>query len=131
MSQELMYLEQIFGRGGNWLSVTILAGLLIAVIFRPNTIYRPTLFRVACWLLAVSVAVTPLLNLFLSVISFTAGGRGMGFGSPGSEFQFFMACGQVVGPLLQGGSIICGLTSLLPPLRPRPPFDGPAKHPME
>jgi hypothetical protein len=132
MSQEFMYLEQIFGRGnGVWLSVSLLIGLLVAVIFRPNTIHNPMLFRAACWLLALAVVSPPAVTLLISLYSAGMPGRGMGMGFPGSEVPFLMACANFLGPLLQGSSIICGLTALLPPITSRPPMTGPARHPME
>jgi hypothetical protein len=131
MSQELMYLEQLFGRSGSaWLPVTMLGGLLLALIFRPGNIHNLYLFRAACWLLALSVIVTPLLNLLLSLMTVNFPG-GMRFGSSPSGPQFIYVCVNAVGPIMQGASILCGLFSLIPPATPRPYVAGPVKHPLE
>ncbi len=127
--QELMYLEQLLGRGNSvWMSVALLIGFLLVLIFRPNTIHHPILFRAACWLLALAVVVPPCLSLLLSLGS--PGGY-PGRMSQSFELSFFMACVNLTGPLLQGGCIICGLTALIPPLGRRWEPSGPAKHPLE
>jgi Na+-translocating ferredoxin:NAD+ oxidoreductase RnfD subunit len=127
--QEMMYLEQLFGRGNTlWVSVTLLMGFLLVLIFRPNTIHRPILFRVACWLLALTVVVPACVSLLLSLCS--PGGY-PGRMSQNFELSFFMACANLTGPILQGACVICGLTALLPPLSQRWEPTGPARHPLE
>ncbi len=127
--QELMYLQQLFGRGNSIsISVTLLIGFLLVLIFRPNSIHRPLLFRLACWLLALTVVVPASLSLLLS-LGFSGGGY-PGRMSPGSEMSFAIACANFTGPVLEGACIICGLTALLPPMT-RPAPTGPAKHPLE
>jgi hypothetical protein len=127
--QELMYLEQLFGRGNSvWIAVTLLSGFLLVLIFRPNTIHRPVLFRVACWLLALTVVVPSSLSLLLNLYLPSGYPGRMG---PGSEMSFFMACANFSGPVLEGACIICGLTALIPPMTQREAPTGPAKHPLE
>jgi hypothetical protein len=128
--QELMYLERLFGRGNSvWIAVTLLSGFLLVLIFRPNAIHRPVLFRVACWLLALTAVVPSALSLLLGMYS--SGGGYPGRMSPGSEMAFIMGCANFSGPVLEGACIICGLTALLPPMTRREPPTGPAKHPLE
>jgi hypothetical protein len=130
MSQEMMYLQQLLGSGGSgWVSVTMLGGLLLVLIYRPNSIHNLFLFRAACWLLALSLVATPCLNLLLGLMMVSVSG-GMRFGSTsGPEVLHF--CANAVGPVLQGASILCGLFSLIPPISPRRYESGPVKHPLE
>lgn len=133
MPQELMLLEQLFGRGNSvWLSATLLMGLLLVLIFRPNAIQRPILFRVTCWLLVLTVVVPPALSLLLNLgfgSSNIYATRGMGYS--GSDLSIFMACVSFSGPVLQGACILCGLTALTPPITRRAAPTGPAKHPLD
>ena len=126
--QELMYLQQLFGRGNSgWISVTLLAGFLLVLVFRPNTIHHPLLFRVSFWLLALTVVVPASLSLLLGLCSPSGYTGRIG---PGSELSFAIACANFTGPLLEGACIICGLTALIPPMT-RPDPTGPARHPLE
>jgi hypothetical protein len=101
---------------------------LLVLVFRPSTIHRPVLFRVACWLLALAVVVPSSLSLLLSLSS--PGGYPGRMG-PDAETAFLMACASFSGLILQGACIICGLTALTPPLTWRADATGPAKHPLE
>jgi hypothetical protein len=131
MQQNTMLLEQLLGLNGSvWLPVTMLAGLLLALIFRPNTIHNLSLFRAACWLLALSLVVPAVLNLVLEASSVNSYG-GSGYGISGNAPPFLLACVSVLGPIMQGASILCGLFSLIPPVLPRQNVTGPAKHPLE
>jgi hypothetical protein len=126
--QDLMYLEQLVGRGGFWLPVTMLAGLLVALIFRPETIHNLFLFRASCWILVLSMIVPSLSNILLSGYNNLYSGIRI---NPSAEVQMVAACLNAIGPVMQGTSIICGLFSLIPPMIPRRPFAGPVKHPLE
>ena len=134
--QELMYLQQLFGRGNSgWISVTLLAGFLLVLVFRPNTIHHPLLFRVSFWLLALTVVVPAslslLLGLYSSGLGLNSSGGYPGRMGPGTEMSFIMACANFSGPVLEGACIICGLTALIPPMTRRENPTGPAKHPLE
>jgi hypothetical protein len=130
MPQELMYLQQLLGRSGEgWLSVTLLVGLLLALIFRPNTIHNLFLFRAACWLLALSVVIPPMSNLMISLFGVSRSGA-FRMGTSFSEAQLLVACTNTLGFIMQGASILCGLFSLLPPIS-RQSYANPVKHPLE
>ena len=143
MMQELMYLEQLFGRVNSvWISVTLLMGFLLVLIFRPNAIHRPVLFRLACWLLALTAVVPPSLFLLLGLYSSGLGLNSSGLGlnssggypgrmGSGSDMSFYTACAGFSGPVLEGACIICGLTALIPPMTRCEDPTGPAKHPLE
>jgi hypothetical protein len=131
MQQNMMMLEQLLGLSGNaWLPVTMLVGLLLALIFRPNTIHNLTLFRAACWLLGLSLIAPTVINLLLTMASVNSYG-GSPYGLAGNAPPFLYACGTAIGPVLQGASILCGLFSLLPPAAARHDVAGPVKHPLE
>jgi hypothetical protein len=132
MQQQMMFLQQLLGRSGaNWLSVTLLVGLLAALIFRPGAIHNLLLFRVAFWLLALSVIVSPLMSLFLSMFPMNFGGNVQyGFNSSSSVTEFLLGSVNVLAAAMEGASIVCGLLSLLPPT-PRRSLAEPVKHPMD
>jgi hypothetical protein len=130
MSQEMMFFERLIGLVGSvWLPVTMLAGLLLALIFRPNTIHNLFLFRTACLLLALSVIVGPVLHLLLMAANFPGGFQN--YGSNQIGLPFLSACINALGPILQGVSILCGLFSLIPPMVPHGQVPGPVKHPLD
>ncbi len=92
MQQNMMFLEQLLGLSGSvWLPVAMLVGLLLALIFRPNTIHNLSLFCAACWLLALSVMVPSMLNLLMTMSAMNSYG-GSGFGLQGSAPPFLYAC---------------------------------------
>lgn len=132
MYQDIAILEQLLGRGNSiLLSATLLIGLMLVLILRPNAIHRPLLFRAACWLLALAVVLPSGLSLVFGMCV-TSLNMGHGYGtSYNAEFTFFSACANFAGPLLQGTAIICALTALMPPIARRDTPTGPAKHPLE
>lgn len=131
MQQPMMLLDQLLNRtSGNWLSVTLLVGLLLALIYRPGSIHNLFLFRVACWLLALSVVVSPLMRMFISMFPMNFSGNSPYGMSPSSTYQFLSASVYVVEAGLEGASLICGLLSLLPPMS-RQNYAEPVKHPMD
>jgi hypothetical protein len=131
MQQNMMMLEQLLGLSGSaWLPVTILVGLLLVLIFRPNTIHNLMLFRMACWLLGSSIIAPPVINL-LAAMSAASSFGGPSYGLAASASPFLFACASALGTILLGASILCGLFSLLPPAAARRDATGPVKHPLE
>ena len=60
---EFLYMRQLLGRGDtDWLKFVLLLGLLVVLTYRPERIHRPVAFKWACWLIALSIAVPPVLN---------------------------------------------------------------------
>jgi hypothetical protein len=130
MPNELLFLRQMLGITADvWIAVTLLAGLLIVLIFRPERVQQWGLFRVACWLLALSVVIPPLLNVLISFME-NPNLSSWRSGSFRGESILLYSCVSLVGPLLQGISILFGLLSLIPK-RPNSSPLGPAKHPLE
>jgi Zn-dependent protease len=121
MPQEYYVLQQLLRAGSGWVQATLLAGLLVVLVFRPERIRNRTLFHLACWLFALSVAIPPLLNLL-----FTAVGGGL-FGSMAAS-SLVLAATTLAGPGLLGVSLLLALLSLMP--GPPSPFQ-PPKHPLE
>jgi hypothetical protein len=129
MPQEVLYLAQMLNSAGiGWLPAVLLTGLLLALLFKPENVHSWPLFRLSCWLLAISIIVMPLLNV---LISFTQGN------SMGSRFPnglqgmppFIIAFIYAISPILQGISIICGLLSMIPSGSRQ--YLAPPKHPLE
>lgn len=123
----LQLLNQTGNAGNGWLTPVLLVGLLLALLFKPERVNNWALFRVSCWLLAVSIVTPPILNTFMNITSGTA----TSFRPPsiGSSDYLIITCIYALGPILLGISIICGLLAMIP-RGYRPPLS-PAKHPLE
>jgi hypothetical protein len=153
MNNELLLLRQLLGTAGDiWLSVTLLAGFIVVLVFRPERVQQWSLFRSACWMLALSVVIPPVLNV-LFTLSTNPGSPSWGMRSSSGEFSLIFYCSSLVSPSLQGLGILFGLLSLIPkipaypqsyaarcqdtpnlaeiPKNPESPPLGPAKHPWE
>jgi hypothetical protein len=123
-----MELQLFFGNNGSWLTITVLAGLFVALIFRPKSIQNIMLFRAACVLFVASIAATPFLNILSSMLGPNLSGGGYG---SSSDSRFLFSAINAIGPVLLGASVFCGLFALIPATTFRRDEDGPAKHPME
>ena len=129
---EEMLMRQLFGDGQGWLQATMMGCLFLVLIFRPERIQRPALFRCCCWFFALSILVPPAIYCCLWLI----GELGMVIRSyrssrgPGSLTTLLLMVRNVSGPLLIGLSFVCGFLSLGPDPRQasRP---GPPRHPLE
>jgi uncharacterized membrane-anchored protein YitT (DUF2179 family) len=121
MSQDLLFFQQLFGAGSGMVQATLLAGLLVVLVFRPDKIRNRTLFTWACWCLALSILLPPLLNLLFATL-----GSGL-FGGMGRS-PLVMLGATFGGPGLLGLSLLLTLLSLMP--GPPGPFQ-PPRHPLE
>jgi hypothetical protein len=126
-------LQQLFGGGGAaaWLQVATLLGLLAALLYRPERIRMPVLFRVACVLLALSVLAGPTIT---GMLMFLQGLDSGGFRPGRGSDDLWMALGPLVnaaGPVLLGTSILLALIAVSP--KPRRPGDPPQppRHPLD
>jgi len=127
MPSELLFLRQFFSQlGPNYAQVTMLVGLLLVVIYRPERIYLPGMFRLSCVLLAVSVLVTPITSAIMNMMTLVSG-SGMGRSSPAA---LLLSLVQLIEPILVALSICFGLFSLLPSSRDRS-RSGPRQHPLD
>ena len=131
MPQELLYLRQLFGNSGHgWLQVTLLGFLFLVLIFKPDRIVNRSLFRIACFLFALSVILPPLVTLSTSLLagdtaSSYSRSRAMMSGSP-----LMMSLSSSLGPVLFGISALCGLLSLIPDRERQNQLEV-TKHPLE
>jgi hypothetical protein len=127
VSQDILYLSQLFNQvAGGWLPPVLLTGLLLALLFKPDRVHNWALLRASCWLLAISVVITPALNVFMSFSQ----GTTMNFRSSLQTMPpFVITSVYSLAPILQGISVICGLLALIPSGIP-PQFE-PPKHPLE
>ncbi len=130
MSGDAFLLQQLLGGSGSgWVSVAFLVSLFAVLAFRPERIHRQWLFRVACGLLALSIALPPLVTFgaTFGFDVFFAPGR-----SPGrfGEVPWALQLAQTCGPLLLGSGVFCGLWSLIPPKHSPGPTQ-PTRHPLE
>src|SRR5262249_32784876 len=69
-------------------------------------------FRMACILLALSLLVSPTLNFLLGYLLRIGAGPGPSYGNMSGEMTVLLSFPSVVGSVLFGLSVICGLCSL-------------------
>jgi hypothetical protein len=132
MPQELIYLQQILGAGTGWTQATLLAGLFLVLIFRPERIRSRTLFYLACWCFGLSLLVSPAVTVLFSVLGLGSfvGPRAPGsFGGPGGSV-LLSSVAYLSGPVLFGLSVLLGLLALVPAPGRATPFQ-PPRHPLE
>ena len=113
----------------NYSQLAMLIGLLLVVIYRPERIYLPGMFRLSCVLLAVSILVTPVASAIISTMT-TILSSGMGRPGGPSGFSSLYSLIQIIESILVALSICFGIFSLLPSSREHR-RSGPAQHPLE
>jgi hypothetical protein len=111
----------------NYAQLAILIGLLLVVIYRPERIHRPGMFRLACVLLAVSILALPVTSAIATIWNMIYGN---GLSGNRSDLVMLLSLLQVTEPILVAVSVCLVLFSLLPPSRPGS-GPGPKQHPME
>ncbi len=126
-SAELFFLRQFLTP--NYAQLAMLVGLLLVVIYRPERICLPGMFRLSCVLLAVSVFVTPIASGIVTSMMATSRNGMYNSGSQG-EFAMLFSLVQVIEPILVALSICFGLFSLLPSSRGQG-RSGPRQHPLD
>lgn len=96
--------------GNGWLEVVLVASLFATVVFRPERISRPLRFRLACLVLAISLALP---QVFALAVSLTSAGGAV---APTAD----LVVGEVqrvmliAGPLLFALSFWMAISSLIP-----------------
>jgi hypothetical protein len=127
MPQELYFLSQLINQAGSgWLPAVLLAGLLLAMLFKPDRVHSWLLLRLSCWLLAVSIIITPAFNVLISLDSSMSSRFPSG---PQSMPPFIVTAIYAFAPILLGCSVICGLLAMIPAVSPQAII--PPKHPLE
>lgn len=110
-----------------WMQVVYLAGMFAILIWRRESVVNPWLFRMSYLLFAAALVLPPIISPFLP-------GYSLGSSLGGVDSQTFInAAANAIGPGFFAGAIICGLGSLLPPLKntSRPIAAPPPKHPLD
>ena len=126
--QELFYLRQLLGSGQGWLQVGFLLCLFAVLLFRPERIRSPALFRLAFLLFVLSVIVPQVLTSCFGFLQFISGGSSF---RPGREATSLLVTLQSTsGPLLFGLSMILAFLALSPSSPPQRRVS-PVKHPLE
>jgi len=106
---EMFLLRQLFGNGQGWLPAALLICLFLVVLLRPDRVRSPSLFRLSCVLLALSVMVPSLLTVCLGLMD------QLDFNirrSLANRSGIVPLLTNASGPVLLGLSIIFGLLSL-------------------
>jgi hypothetical protein len=130
MSNELFFLQQLFGgAGASWVSTVLLICLFVVLAFRPERIHNLGLFRLACVLLALAIAMPPLVSLAVVFSQNTSGSSGRPF-SPMSGMAWALQLAHACGPVLTGGGVLCGLFSMIASERREAPAQ-PVRHPLD
>jgi hypothetical protein len=114
--------------GSALLTVTILASLFLIVVFKPERIHGPTLFRWACTLAGLSILLPPLATVFFSIVVMGLTSQG----APNDLRGIVMSLANLSGPVMLGLSVLAAFASLRP--RPAPytaPPAVPQKHPLD
>lgn len=130
MPRELFLLQQLLGASGSsWISVALMIALFTILAFRPERVHRHGMFRLACGLLALSIAVPPLMTFaaMFSLETYLSLGPSSGRMGQGT---WLLQLAQACGPMLAGGGVFCGLWSLLP-VESHTGFVRPTRHPLE
>lgn len=123
-------LTQVLCAGLVWLQAALLLGLLVTILFRPERIRSPGLFRAACVLFALSVFVGPVLTAGVVFLDALDSG-GFRFASrPGDFTGTLVLLASATGPVLLGISSLLALISLCPAVKSAY-HSQPPRHPLE
>ena len=132
MDEVLMY-QLMSGRGvlgGFSVNAIFLAGLLVALLWKPERIRSTALFRWACTFFVLSTFLPVVLNVTCNV--YFNGSIGLSRRSAASLPYAGMIF--TLGPVLTGVAMFCAFAALMPPGKgksvvPRP--QAPTKHPLD
>jgi len=115
---EFQQMQQLLGSGRAWLQVAFFLGLMWAMLYRPERIRLPGLFRWACVLFALSVCVGPaLLGLWTVIESLENTPMGSRRGSS-DLWNIVIPIVNASGPILLGISMVFALLAVCPPMKP-------------
>ncbi len=112
--------SNFFAGAEGWIAVAFLAGMFLVAGFRPQQIAELRMFRLAYILFALYLVVPSCINGVVWV-TMQSGGGGIGrMGDQAMATAVFQVA-SVIGKILLGVAIVCGLDSL----RPRRPTGAP------
>lgn len=126
--EQLFYLRQLLGSGQGWLQVGFLLCLFAVLLFRPERIRSPALFRLALLLFVLSVIVPHVLTFCFAFLQYIHDDFSITFGK-GSNWLLVTLQGAS-GPILLGLSLILAFEALSPGSPPQRRAS-PVKHPLE
>ena len=129
--QELVYSGQLFAAAGHgWLEAAMLVFLFLVPVFQPERIQNRNLFRTACLLFALSIMVPPIVTTALSLFAQSAVPSSQGFGGMMVKSPLVVSLIIMMGPVLLGASVICGLLAVIPKPHAQRAME-PVRHPLE
>lgn len=126
--QELFYLRQLLGSGQGWLQVGFLLCLFAVLLFRPERIRSPALFRLALLLFVLSVVAPHVLTFCFGFLQFIDDDYSITFGRGANGLLVTLQGAS--GPILLGVSLILAFEALSPGSPPQRRVS-PTKHPLE
>lgn len=113
-----------------WIQVSLLVFLFLIVVFKPERIYRMTLFKVACFLFVGSIVVDPVLTLFLSLFAGGLGGSSPGVGAMLGRSPILFSLVITLRQVLFGASMLLAFMALFPNSGNEQRTE-PARHPLD
>jgi hypothetical protein len=99
----------------SWLNVMFMAGLFSFLMYRRDSIVSPTLYKIAWFLFAASLAVPSL--IIPVILQIDPGLSGMGVRAQGDVLFLLRILGNAAGPLLLALAMCCFISSVLPRIR--------------
>ena len=126
------------GGGQSWVTPALLVCLFLALLFKPERIRNRALFRLACLLFGFSIMGPPLMHVGIGLLLGDVGAlfsAGAIRGGVSDTVRLFLSLHQVLGPILLGSSLICGLLCMCPGANEgqssEPSRSEPVRHPLE
>ena len=101
-------LTSLYGMTSIFRDVAFVVCTMLIASFRPQRIQSPGLFKLACFLWAVSTVAPYVLSLGVGVLDGSFGRNGYG----GGRMSFLMLI-QLVGPTLFGAAFVCAIISIV------------------
>jgi hypothetical protein len=108
------FLSSVLTGAEGWIAVAYLAGMFLVAGFRPQQIVEPYMFRLSYILFALYLVVPSCVNGVVWLTTQSGGGGRMGDQALATSV---LQLAGVIGKILLGVAIVCGLDSL----RPRKP----------
>jgi len=122
------FLQLMLSRSGleGWLLLMVFAGLLLAALYRRESIVSLIKFRLAVVLLALAVIVPSITNaVVFSIVSY-----GVSISTNSADMMILQAVAGSIGPVLTVASFLCMFGAVLPQ-RQMPTSAVAQKHPLD
>jgi hypothetical protein len=112
MWEEWALFGRAFGAAEIWLAVAFLVSLVVVLLYKPQQIGNPSLFRLSYVLFALYIIVPSIIEAAMIAFNMTMTPPGMGQRDVALWFTLIGPSSSTIGKILLGISIICGLSSL-------------------